>query len=61
MTGLEINIESKIAQLRHFIERFRINKSQYTSSRYDEANLRVDFIDNLFEILDWDVRNAQGC
>jgi hypothetical protein len=36
---------------------FEANIAQYESTGYDEANVRVDFIDKMFEFLDWDVRN----
>lgn len=39
---------------------FRDNEAVYCSPSYDEANARVDFIDKLFELLGWDVRNLQG-
>ncbi len=36
---------------------FHDNIAQYEADGYDEANVRVDFIDKMFELLDWDVRN----
>ncbi|MGL4943695.1 MAG: hypothetical protein ACRC46_10955, partial [Thermoguttaceae bacterium] len=47
-------------QLRELVELFRVNIVQYKSAAYDEANTRTDFIDKLFEILGWDVRNVAG-
>jgi len=52
-------MEEKLKQLQKLVEHFRYNLSEYKSSAYDEANTRVDFIDKLFEILDWDVSNKQ--
>ena len=40
--------------------KFAENLSQYRSAQYDEANTRVDFIDKLFELLDWDISNEAG-
>ena len=53
-------MEEKIAEIRKLTELFQRNIRQYKSPTYDEANLRVDFIDKFFELLDWDVRNIQG-
>jgi hypothetical protein len=50
-------MEDKSKQLQEIVEHFRYNLSEYKSTVYDEANTRVDFIDKLFEILDWDVSN----
>ncbi|KQC14877.1 MAG: hypothetical protein APR63_13220, partial [Desulfuromonas sp. SDB] len=54
------NKDNKIDQLHQLIEQFEYNEKVYKSSRYDEANTRVDFIDKFFELLDWDVRNVSG-
>ncbi|MDR3198395.1 MAG: N-6 DNA methylase [Planctomycetaceae bacterium] len=50
----------KLEILRQLVELFSSNISQYKSVDYDESNVRVDFIDKFFELLDWDVRNEQG-
>ena len=42
------------------IDRFKEHLEQYRSTSYDEANTRTDFIDPLFELLDWDVANRNG-
>jgi len=42
------------------IDRFKEHLEQYTSTSYDEANTRTDFIDPLFELLGWDVANKAG-
>ncbi|MCK4237154.1 MAG: N-6 DNA methylase, partial [Candidatus Krumholzibacteria bacterium] len=51
---------SNIEEVRKLVDQFRRNIKQYKSPAYDEANVRVDFIDKLFELLDWDVRNVKG-
>ncbi len=53
-------MKDKLEKLRPLVEQFRSHIKQYKSAGYDEANVRVDFIDKYFEILDWDVRNTQG-
>ena len=51
----------KTNPLQELIALFKSNIKQYRSnSSYDEANIRVDFIDKFFELLSWDVRNTQG-
>lgn len=46
--------------LHNLIERFHRNHKQYTSQDYKEAELRVEFLDPLFEMLGWDVANRKG-
>ena len=40
--------------------KFEENVEQYKSAQYDEANTRLEFIDEFFKYLDWDVGNKQG-
>ncbi|MCL4468542.1 MAG: type IV restriction endonuclease, partial [Deltaproteobacteria bacterium] len=47
-------------QVSDLIERFERNQQSYTSSQYNEAQLRQEFINPFFEALGWDVRNIQG-
>lgn len=49
----------KIKYLKELTDHFSANLSRFKSTKYDEANTRVDFIDKFFELLDWDVRNEQ--
>ncbi len=42
------------------IETFKRNLKQYKRASYDEANVRVDFIDKFFTQLGWDVSNKKG-
>jgi predicted type IV restriction endonuclease len=46
--------------LAELIERFESNKESYTSLRYNEAQVRREFIDPLFRLLGWDVDNTNG-
>ncbi|MDR2641682.1 MAG: hypothetical protein LBC74_02690, partial [Planctomycetaceae bacterium] len=50
----------KLNSLRKLVDLFASNITQYKGVDYDESNVRVDFIDKFFELLDWDVRNEQG-
>jgi len=42
------------------IERFGLNRPSYHSNLYNEAQVRVEFVNPLFKALGWDVDNAQG-
>lgn len=42
------------------IERFNRNRVAYRSNQYNEAQLRVEFLNPFFEALGWDVNNRQG-
>ncbi len=42
------------------VERFESNLNSYTSAKYNETQLRREFIDPLFELLAWDVSNSRG-
>ena len=42
------------------VARFRANRAQYLAANYNEANVRVEFIDPLLEALGWDVQNKSG-
>src|SRR6266481_9294429 len=42
------------------IERFDRNRTAYRSEQYNEARLRIEFINPFFEALGWDVNNKQG-
>ncbi len=42
------------------INRFHQNITAYRSGRYNETQVRREFIDPLFRTLGWDVENEQG-
>ena len=42
------------------VERFDRNHSAYRSDQYNEARLRIEFINPFFEALGWDINNRQG-
>ena len=54
------NIEEKRELLFSLKSKFEENIKQYHSELYDEANTRLEFIDEFFKCLDWDVGNKQG-
>lgn len=42
------------------VERYRRHAPDYTSSSYNETQVRREFIDPFFETLGWDINNKQG-
>ncbi|MFW6124814.1 MAG: type I restriction endonuclease, partial [Pirellulales bacterium] len=48
------------AGLAKLVERFARNRDDYCSHAYNETQVRVEFIDPLFELLGWDVHNRAG-
>jgi len=47
-------------EIRELVERFERNVDEYTSGRYNETQLRREFIDPFFDALGWDVENRGG-
>jgi type I restriction-modification system DNA methylase subunit len=48
------------AIIQELVTRFEQNRRTYTNPHYNEATLRHEFLDPFFEVLGWDIRNAQG-
>jgi type I restriction-modification system DNA methylase subunit len=46
--------------IQQLVQRFEDNRALYRSSNYNEARLRLEFLDPLFKALGWDVNNEQG-
>jgi len=47
-------------QVTELVQRFKDNIEAYKSGTYNEAQVRVEFIDPFFEALGWDVHNKKG-
>jgi hypothetical protein len=47
-------------QLYQLIERFHDNLPDYKAGRYNETQVRREFIDPLFKFLGWDIDNERG-
>jgi len=47
-------------RLKSLIHKFEANKFHYLSKNYLEEEVKIDFINPLFEILGWDIRNTKG-
>ena len=46
--------------VRELVDRFHQNLDAYKRDEYKETQVRVEFIDPLFESLGWDVHNIGG-
>jgi predicted type IV restriction endonuclease len=42
------------------VQRFEDNRALYRSGNYNEAHLRLEFLDPFVKALGWDVNNEQG-
>jgi hypothetical protein len=42
------------------VERYEAERTYYRSLGYNETSLRSDFLDSLFELLGWDIKNSAG-
>lgn len=50
-------IKDKISRL---VEKYDKNRDYYLTSRFNETMLRSEFLDPLFELLGWDIKNVSG-
>lgn len=46
--------------IRDLVSRFRLHIDDYTRGKFNETQVRVEYIDPLFIALGWEVRNEQG-
>ena len=46
--------------IHELVERYKADRSFYLTDRYNETLLRSDFLDPLFELLGWDIKNKAG-
>lgn len=46
--------------IRKLIEKYKAERTYYLTDRYNETLLRSDFLDPLFELLGWDIKNRAG-
>ena len=51
-----MSVPTKIVEL---VERFEHNLEAYKQGRYNETQVRLEFINPLFEELGWDIANKQ--
>lgn len=48
------------AEILRLVERFAEHRDDYLGGRYNETQLRREFLDPFFKALGWDVDNEQG-
>jgi len=46
--------------IKKLTEKYSANRSAYLKADYNETQLRTDFLDPLFEMLGWDIKNNHG-
>lgn len=49
-----------MSNIKDLIRKYETDRSVYLTDRYNEAQLRNDFLDPLFELLGWDINNKAG-
>lgn len=42
------------------VEKYEADRNMYLTDRYNETLVRSDFLDPLFELLGWDIKNKAG-
>ena len=42
------------------VEKYEADRKFYLTERYNETQVRSDFLDPLFELLGWDIKNRAG-
>jgi type I restriction-modification system DNA methylase subunit len=46
--------------IKELVQRYEHNRDYYLTDKYNETLLRSDFLDPLFELLGWDIKNQAG-
>jgi len=46
--------------IKNLVQKYQENRETYLKSNYNETQLRMDFLDPLFELFGWDIKNSQG-
>ena len=59
---MKTNLKSqkKYSSLDELVSRYESNRDYYLNPKYNEAQLRNDFLDVFFEFLGWDIKNISG-
>ena len=42
------------------VEKYQLGRESYLTNKYNETQLRSDFLDPFFELLGWDIKNSTG-
>lgn len=46
--------------IQDLIKKYQVNRGNYLKASYNETQLRSDFLDPLFELFGWDIKNSTG-
>jgi hypothetical protein len=46
--------------IKDLVKKYHSNREAYLKANYNETQLRTDFLDPLFEMLGWDIKNSTG-
>ena len=46
--------------LKQLVDNYNTSRDFYSTNQYNETLLRSDFLDPLFELLGWDIKNNAG-
>ncbi|KAA3595833.1 MAG: adenine methyltransferase [Calditrichaeota bacterium] len=46
--------------IKKLVEKYQANRNYYLSQKYNETQLRADFLDSFFALLGWDIKNEKG-
>ena len=60
---MSINIANRMTNLKDLyklVEKYEADRNFYLTDRYNETQVRSDFLDPLFELLGWDIKNKVG-
>lgn len=57
---IRMSIESSKAEIHRLVEKFKNNHAAFINPKYNETQLRREFLDPFFEALGWDVSNKAG-
>lgn len=61
---MSINIANRMTNIKDLyklVEKYEADRNFYLTDRYNETQVRSDFLDPLFELLGWDIKNkAEG-
>ena len=60
---MSINIPNRMTNLKDLyklVEKYEADRNYYLTDRYNETQVRSDFLDPLFELLGWDIKNKAG-
>lgn len=54
------NNKQSCNSIEELVSRYEANRDYYLSPKYNETQLRNEFLDVFFELLGWDIKNVSG-